>query len=86
VLLAGNNEDYQLAEASLGWDPSDTDPESWLTTTFPARYIYEKLLPDIVAIYAPGIFYHPGSPYGGGKPTRDPTVGDIHQWNGNSLN
>jgi len=26
--------------------------------------------------------YHPGSPWGDGKPTGDPTVGDLHQWNG----
>jgi beta-mannosidase len=83
VLFAGNNEDYQVAEAEgLDWDPMDKDPEHWLKTNFPARYIYEKLLPELVGRYAPGVYYHPGSPWGGGKPTRDPTVGDIHQWNG----
>jgi beta-mannosidase len=83
VLLAGNNEDYQVAESvPLEWDPNDTNPEHWLTTTFPARYIYEKLLPEVTAKHAPGIFYHPGSPWGAGKPTTDPSVGDIHQWNG----
>ena len=83
VLFAGNNEDYQIAEAEgLKWDSRDKDPEHWLETDFPARYIYEKLLPELVGRYAPGVFYHPGSPWGGDKPTRDTTVGDIHQWNG----
>ena len=83
VLFAGNNEDYQLAEAvPLGWDPNEKDPEKWLKSDFPARYLYEKLLPEIVSEHAPGVSYHPGSPWGGGKPTTDKTVGDIHQWNG----
>jgi beta-mannosidase len=83
VLFAGNNEDYQIAESEkLDYDPTDTNPENWLKTNFPARYFYEKLFPEIVAEYAPGIAYHPGSPWGG-KRTSDPAVGDIHQWNGN---
>jgi beta-mannosidase len=86
ILFAGNNEDYQVAEASgLDWDPEDTNPENWLKTNFPARYIYEKILPEVVLEHAPDVFYHPGSPWGGGKPTRDKTVGDIHQWNGSPL-
>jgi beta-mannosidase len=86
VLFAGNNEDYQVAEsASLGWDPSEKDPEKWLKSNFPARYIYEKLLPEVVSEQAPGVFYHPGSPWGGGKPTTDNSVGDIHQWNSITL-
>lgn len=83
VIFVGNNEDYQIAEsAGLQWDPSDPYPENWLKTTFPARYIYEKLLPEVVHQYAPNVFYHPGSPWSDGKPTSDRTIGDIHQWNG----
>ncbi|KAI1328935.1 beta-mannosidase [Xylariaceae sp. FL0255] len=81
VIWAGNNEDYQYAEsANLEWDQSNTDPESWLKTDFPARYIYEKVLPDACREYCPSVYYHPGSPWGG-KNSSDPTVGDIHQWN-----
>ncbi|KAI9836995.1 MAG: hypothetical protein M1819_000644 [Sarea resinae] len=81
VLWAGNNEDYQIQETSnLDYDPEDKDPESWLRSSFPARYIYEKLLADVMKEVAPDSFYHYGSPWGG-KSTRDPTVGDIHQWN-----
>ncbi|KAI0019453.1 family 2 glycosyl hydrolase [Xylariomycetidae sp. FL0641] len=82
VIWAGNNEDYQVQERyKLEYDYSDKDPESWLKTSFPARYTYEHLLPKIVAEEDPVAIYHPSSPWGDGKPTADPTVGDIHQWN-----
>ena len=50
-MYAGNNEDYQVAEAEgLKWNSNDGDAENWLRGTFPARYIYdsEKLLPEMV--------------------------------------
>ena len=81
VIWAGNNEDYQYQESeNLGYDPDDKDPSSWLKSTFPARYIYEKILVDVTKELVPDTYYHFGSPFGG-KDTRDPTVGDIHQWN-----
>jgi beta-mannosidase len=73
-----------IAQAGrLGYNPEDTNPQNWLTTQFPARYIYEKILPEVMAKYSPGTEYHPGSPYGtpaqpGGT---DNKRGDIHQWN-----
>ncbi|KAK5011251.1 hypothetical protein LTR28_004510, partial [Elasticomyces elasticus] len=43
VLYAGNNEDYQVQEQfGLKYDYADKNPENWLRTNFPARYIYEK--------------------------------------------
>lgn len=82
VIWAGNNEDYQVQEqCNLEYDFSNKDPESWLKTNFPARYIYEKILPEAVHQECSNTVYHPGSPWGDGKPTSDPTVGDIHQWN-----
>lgn len=82
VIYAGNNEDYQYAESeNLTYDFDNKDAESWLKTDFPARYIYEKILPDVCAELIPSTYYHPGSPWGDGKNTRDATVGDIHQWN-----
>ncbi|KAK1752585.1 glycoside hydrolase superfamily [Echria macrotheca] len=82
VIWAGNNEDYQFQEsAGLTYDYADKNPENWLKTDFPARYIYEKILPDICKEMTPRVFYHPGSPWGAGRDTHDPTVGDIHQWN-----
>ncbi|KKZ65862.1 beta-mannosidase [[Emmonsia] crescens] len=81
VIWAGNNEDYQYAESEkLIWDPSDNDPNSWLKSEFPARYIYEKILVDVTKDLIPDTYYHFGSPWGG-KNTADPTIGDIHQWN-----
>ncbi|KAI1384087.1 glycoside hydrolase family 2 protein [Hypoxylon trugodes] len=81
VIFAGNNEDYQYAESvNLTWEQENKDTESWLKTDFPARYIYEKILADACRELCPSTYYHPGSPWGG-VDTRDPTVGDIHQWN-----
>ncbi|CRK17853.1 hypothetical protein BN1723_011420 [Verticillium longisporum] len=82
VVWAGNNEDYQVQERyKLEYFADDKDPGSWLKSTFPARYIYEFLLPKLVQEEDPSVLYHPGSPWGDGKHTTDPTVGDIHQWN-----
>ncbi|EHA54255.1 beta-mannosidase [Pyricularia oryzae 70-15] len=82
VIWAGNNEDYQYQESEgLTYDYADKNPDNWLKTDFPARYIYEKILPDVCAELSPDVYYHPGSPWGDGVNTRDPTVGDIHQWN-----
>lgn len=83
VIWAGNNEDYQYAESELDYDRNDDDPQSWLKSAFPARYIYQRILPKVIKEHSPNTYYHFGSPFGG-KDTRDPTVGDIHQWNGMS--
>jgi beta-mannosidase len=80
VLYAGNNEDYQVAEQyNLEYDPNDNTSD-FLATNFPARHIYERLLPELVSATVPHVPYHPGSPWGGAN-SSDPTVGDIHQWN-----
>ncbi|KAI1340065.1 family 2 glycosyl hydrolase [Xylariaceae sp. FL0016] len=81
VIWAGNNEDYQVQERyKLEYNFADKDPQSWLKSTFPARYTYEHLLPKIVSEEDPKMIYHPSSPWGDGKATYDPTVGDKHQW------
>ncbi|KXN83668.1 putative beta-mannosidase B [Leucoagaricus sp. SymC.cos] len=81
VIFAGNNEDYQIAESlNLELDYSD-ETSDFRKTNFPARYIYERVLPEVVEAHS-NIFYHRASPYSGhGKPTTDRTLGDIHQWN-----
>ncbi|KAF9482428.1 glycoside hydrolase family 2 protein [Pholiota conissans] len=81
VIFAGNNEDYQLAESeNLQLDYSD-ETSDYRKTNFPARFIYERVLPSVVAEYS-DVYYHRASPYSGhGKKTTDKTFGDLHQWN-----
>lgn len=82
TIFAGNNEDYQVQEqCGLKYNYEDKDERNWLQTDFPARYIYESLLPRVMANELPSVPYHPGSPWGDGKISSDPTVGDMHQWN-----
>jgi beta-mannosidase len=85
VLWAGNNEDYQIVERyGLQYDPDDKNPDSWLKGNFPARYIYEHLLPNVVKQECSNVPYQPSSPFGNGKSKVlkvDPTIGDVHQWN-----
>ncbi len=83
VIWAGNNEDYQYREAEdLDFNPDDHDPQGWLNSNFPARYIYEKILLEATKELIPGTYYHFGSPAPyGRRVTTDPEVGDIHQWN-----
>ncbi|KAH7397268.1 glycoside hydrolase superfamily [Pyrenochaeta sp. MPI-SDFR-AT-0127] len=85
VIWAGNNEDYQIVERyGLEYDLEEQDPQAWLKTNFPARYIYEHLLPAIITDESPDTPYHPSSPFGNGKSTVlkvDSTIGDVHQWN-----
>ncbi|KAF8913858.1 beta-mannosidase [Gymnopilus junonius] len=72
--------DYQLAESLNIVDYSDENSD-FRKTDFPARYIYERILPEVVQTYS-NIFYHRASPYSGrGRQTTDRTLGDIHQWN-----
>ena len=81
ALWCGNNEDHMFADAysNGGYDPTDLDPEHWLQSNWPARIIYDKILPEICAKLVPNTPYHPGSPWGG-RPSNDPTVGDTHAW------
>lgn len=82
AIFAGNNEDYQVQEqCGLTYNYEDKNEQNWLRTNFPARYIYESLLPRVMAAELPSVPYHPGSPWGDGKISSDPTVGDMHQWN-----
>ncbi|KAJ9602279.1 hypothetical protein H2200_013134 [Cladophialophora chaetospira] len=80
VLWCGNNEDHMFADKyNAQYDYDDHNPENWLKTDWPARIIYDKILPEICASHVPEIPYHPGSPWGG-KPAMDPTIGDVHAW------
>ena len=77
VLWCGNNEDYQIAQSHGLYDPAVTGDLA--AGAFPAREIYERLLPEVCARLDPARPYWPGSPYGGANPN-DPTLGDRHVW------
>lgn len=83
ALYCGSNEDYQIQEW-YGLEYQDTeDSAEWLKSTFPARYIYEHLLPKIVHQEVPNVAYWACSPYtGSGKDSGDLTKGDVHVWDG----
>lgn len=74
-LLCGNNE---MELAILDWDnvgDSDLVKADYLR-------LYEHLLPDICAEYAPDVFYWPASPSSGGgfDNPADESRGDAHYW------
>jgi beta-mannosidase len=79
VLWCGNNEDYQVAESQGLYDGSFQG--DFTQTAFPAREIYERLLPELCATLDPTRPYWQGSPYSNGGATADGTVGDRHTWN-----
>ena len=74
-----NYTDYQLAEScKLELDYSD-EKSDFRNTNFPARYIYERLLPSVIERLT-DIHYPRSSPYSGfGKVTTDRNYGDLHQ-------
>ncbi len=76
VLWCGNNEDYWISRLTGHYTPS-VPPGS--DTQFPARTIYEQLLPELCARLDPTRPYWPGSPYGGADPNGG-TQGDRHVW------
>ncbi|MGO8950367.1 MAG: beta-mannosidase [Ktedonobacterales bacterium] len=74
ALWCGNNEDYDIA-GQQGRPLSGP-----VTESFPARIIYEELLPELCARLDPARPYWPGSPYAGAD-SNDPDEGDRHVWN-----
>ena len=77
ALWCANNEDYLLAQSLGSYDSSFTG--DFTKTAFPARAIYEQLLPAICAQLDPTRPYRPGSPYSG-HDANDPSQGDMHAW------
>jgi beta-mannosidase len=74
AIWCGNNEDYQIAASDYDITAAP-DAES----SFPARVIYEQLLPELVQALDPGRMYWPGSPYGG-PDGNSLSEGDRHSW------
>lgn len=77
AIWCGNNEDYAIAQSIRAYDA--TFNGDFTSTRFPAREIYERLLPAICATLDPTRPYWPGSPYGGAD-SGNQTIGDRHTW------
>ncbi len=77
ALWCGNNEDYLLAQSLGSYDSSYKG--DFTTTAFPARALYEQLLPAVCAQLDPTRPYWPGSPYSG-QNANDISQGDAHVW------
>lgn len=75
VLWCGNNEDYQLVNKvyNPAVEPDFADPD------FPARVLYERLLPEVCVSLDGTRPYWPGSPCAGAF-AGDSKVGDTHIW------
>lgn len=84
AIWCGNNEDYALAE-SVGVHGPGIEP-GHSPARFPARVIYEQLLPAVCAELDPERPYWPGSPWtpdaadGSVRLSAERTVGDRHSW------
>ncbi|GAB4113490.1 MAG: glycoside hydrolase family 2 TIM barrel-domain containing protein [Roseiflexaceae bacterium] len=76
AIWCGNNEDYQIA-FSLGRYDHTTAPDA--NSPFPARVLYEQILPNACSAFDPGRPYWPGSPYGG-HDANSRIEGDRHTW------
>jgi len=77
AIWAGNNEDYQLANSIKAYDITFNGDHR--TTNFPARYLYEQVLPEVCAALDPSRPYWRASPYGG--PDANSRIeGDRHTW------
>ncbi len=77
ALWCGNNEDYYIAQLSGIYDAAFEG--DFARTRFPARVLYERLLPGVCSWLDPLRPYWPGSPYGGAD-VRDASEGDVHVW------
>jgi beta-mannosidase len=77
AIWVGNNEDYQIAN-SLGVYNVNFDGDH-RRSKFPARYLYEHVLPEVVTALDPRRPYWRGSPYGG-PDANSRTEGDRHTW------
>jgi beta-mannosidase len=77
VIWAGNNEDYAIASSINAYDAAFEG--DFTQTAFPARALYERLLPDVCAKLDPTRPYWRGSPYGGSD-SGHLTLGDQHVW------
>ncbi|TVY18725.1 Beta-mannosidase B [Lachnellula arida] len=94
ALICGGNEDFMLADTDGEvfegtflrkkiYDHEDV-VGPFKDTDFPQREIYLDIIPNTVKRLCPDVQYWPNSPWGGAE-ANDPTIGDIHQWDGENL-
>jgi beta-mannosidase len=76
AIWSGNNEDYQIAQSIEAYDPDFM--RDFPSSPFPARQIYERLLPEVCAALDPTRTYWPGSPYW--EKDQENITGDSHVW------
>ncbi len=84
ALWCGNNEDYSIAQSLNLYHPEVPLDETVGAdfSRFPARLIYEQLLPEVCAALDSTRPYWPGSPYSAADngDVQDQTIGDRHTW------
>ena len=76
-LLCGNNE---MEDALMYWSSCRRSRTQKVLDDY--LLLYENILPEICAAYAPDVFYWPASPssHGGFDDPRNENVGDTHYW------
>lgn len=73
-LMCGNNEMEQFVKEG-NWVSKPSEVEDYVK-------MYERILPEMMAKYAPQVFYWPASPSSGGgfDNPQDENRGDVHYW------
>ena len=81
AILAGNNEDYQIANEGLKHD-MNTPEDEWVKTSVSGlAALMNGFYLTLSRRRHPWIIYWPGSPFGGVDNNSDRTIGDVHIWN-----
>jgi len=73
-LMCGNNEMEQFVKERV-WVSKDSEVRDYII-------MYERIMPKLMAEYAPQVYYWPASPSSGGSfdDPRDENRGDVHYW------
>ncbi len=73
-LMCGNNEMEQFVKERV-WVSKDSEVRDYII-------MYERIMPKMMAEYAPQVYYWPASPSSGGSfdDPRDENRGDVHYW------
>ena len=74
-LWCGNNEMEDFVAQKNEWVTKPQEVRDYL-------FMYERILPEVLAKYDPQTFYWPSSPSSGGSfdDAQDPNRGDVHYW------